>query len=872
MSDDLQTLVGDDELVAPARFDPPPEPRERPRRPSAPSRPPQPRRGLLRRRRGRRGKPRLRKLRFLAILTGLGTLAFISTLFGMMMAVASDIPQLNYQRYAHIGSVSELLDYQGQPLGIFAPPTNQVEVKFNDISPYMRRAVVAVEDQRFWTEPGVDIKGIARAFVVDVFGHGHQGGSTITEQFVKNALGEQNNRTVLEKVREAALAYHLSRRWHKEKILSSYLNTVYFGNGAYGIESAARVYFGQQLGYHPTATAGPTVDSSTTPPRCGDFYYQQYFDASGNAKYRKVQLPKCAEFLQPWQAAVLAGMIANPSGFDPIQRRAAATYRRNLVLQDMLTRGPIPLSQAKLNYARRQPLPTEASILQPSQPTAAPYFTSWIAPQVVSALENAGVPAKYAPYRAYFGGLKIKTTLDLHLQHAADQAIAQNLPYNGPGSPVASLVAIDNQTGQVRAMVGGPINPSTGQEEYSTYPFNLATQGRRQPGSAFKPFTLAVALEAGYNASTVLQSVPFTYHFKDYKGFWENFKIRNFNNSYNGLIALPAATAYSDNSAFAHLGLLMLNPPRHCYGLACGYGGTDAIMAMAHHMGIRTPISNNPAMILGGLTIGVSPLDMAHAYETIAHGGCKVYDQVLGAPHHGPTGLANIVGGGLNLADSSYRTCYQVLPRGIAKQETSLLTGPVDYGTATNAQIPGILVAGKTGTTTNYGDAWFIGWTPQMTVAVWVGVADRLASMATAYQGGPVEGGTYPAIIWHDFMAQALQILATENPPKSGQSTTGLTTSTPGSAGSSAGGQSSNTSSSSQTSTAPPAGNAGTTGGSGAGGNTGGGGGGNPGGNGGNNPGGGNGGGNPGGGNPGGNGGGGSSSGGAGLGGGGSGG
>ena len=212
------------------------------------------------------------------------------------------------------------------------------------------------------------------------------------------------------------------------------------------------------------------------------------------------------------------------------------------------------------------------------------------------------------------------------------------------------------------------------QEEFSKYPFNLATQGRRQPGSAFKPFTLAVALQSGFGPDTLIASSPWDYPFIDYKGLREIFKIRNFANAYSGIISLAGATAYSDNSAYARLGLLYL---KH-------HGGIARIKHTAQTLGIRTPISTNPAMILGGLTIGVSPLDMAHAYETIAQGGCKVFDPILGAPHHGPTGIASITGFGLNLVDSApgYRQCKRELPVAVAKTEASLLTGPVNYGTA----------------------------------------------------------------------------------------------------------------------------------------------------------------------------------------------
>jgi len=695
-----------------------------------------------------------------AILTGLATLAFISTVFGMMMAVASDIPQIeNEQQYKHEAN-SFLYDDHWRAIGLLAPPNNVVIDQFKDISPNMQNAIVSVEDRRFWSEPGVDIRGIARAFVADVTGGARQGGSTIAQQFVKNALAEQNNRTVFEKLREAALAYHLTRKWTKQRILTEYLNSIYFGNGAYGVESAARVYFGWAHGFNQvqnsvgSSTAGQTGQTGQTSPTtsgCGD-------SAPGAPR------PECASELQPWEAALLAGMIASPTEFDPVANKQAAFDRRNLVLKDMLDQRDI--TPAQYNYGIGQPLPTASQIQQPTEPTAAPYFTSWLRPQILAAMGlGRGVSPIVAEYRAYFGGLRIRTTLDLQLQREAEQTISQDLPSIPGQQPVASLVAIDNATGQVRAMVGGPI--VNGQEDFTHNQFNLATQGHRQPGSAFKPFTLAVALESGYGPDSLFTSAPADFIVPHTNGR-EHFIVHNFGNAYSGVISLAGATDVSDNSVFARLGIDGLG--RH---------GTSRIARMAKRMGIRSPISTNYAMILGGLKVGVTPLDMAHAYETFATGGKRVYDPQLGARDKGPTGIAQIyceVCKQHNIVD--HPAYERILPAPIAKGVHDLLAGVVQSGTGTKAAISGVDVAGKTGTTSNYGDAWFVGWTPQMTVAVWVGVPDRLVSMATDYNGQPVEGGTYPAIIWHDFMIQALQTLASESGSKPGASGTATTSTT----------------------------------------------------------------------------------------------
>jgi penicillin-binding protein 1A len=681
-------------------------------------------------------KPRLRKLRLLAILSGLAVLALVSFVFGVLMSVASDIPLIeNSRQYQHQQN-SYLYDDQGHLIGVLDPPTHNVIVGYPDISKWVRRAVVAVEDKRFWSEPGIDLRGVLRAIVADATGSATQGASTITEQFVKNALQEQGNRTVFEKLREAALAFHLSHRWSKPKILTEYLNSIYFGNGAYGVESAARVYFGKQLGYDPYAA------TDGKPGGCGN----------KPGSY-------CASDLDPAQAALLAGMIASPGQFNPLANPAAAEARRDVVLKDMLSQGLI--SRWRYNQARKEPLPTATDIEQPQEPPVAPYFTSWVEPQIIAALEHEGLSQTAAEYRAYYGGLKIKTTLDLSLQRAADQAVQQVLPY-GPGDPAASLVAIDNHTGEVRAMVGGPI--INGHEDYTQYPFNLATQGHRQPGSAFKPFTLAVALERGIGPDSEWVSAPQDFIVPN-SGGKEHFIVHNFGNQYSGVTTLQSATDYSDNSVFAQVGIKV---------------GTTNVADMARNMGIRTPVSNNYAMILGAMRDGPTVLDMAHAYETFATGGLKVYNPILGDNDpqlgnwgHGPIGIHAIDCPGCGGDLVNHPTYARILPVPIAQEVQTMLEGPVQQGTATAAAIPGVAVSGKTGTTTNYADAWFVGWTPQLTVAVWVGFPNKLVEMNTLYNGGPVEGGTFPAIIWHAFMVQALQILAQEQAAaKGGQSTT----------------------------------------------------------------------------------------------------
>jgi penicillin-binding protein 1A len=479
----------------------------------------------------------------------------------------------------------------------------------------------------------------------------------------------------------------------------------------------------------------------------------------------------------------------------------------------MLQQGYITTQQYQ--QGKNELLPTSSDIEQPAEPAAAPYFTSWLRPQILSAMGlGRGVPARVAEYRAYYGGLKIRTTLDLKMQAAAEQAVSSNLP-SGSGLPTASLVAIDNRTGEVRAMVGGPV--VNGQEDFSQFPFNLATEGHRQPGSAFKPFTLAMALESGkYSPDSIIDSAPQDF-IVPHSGGKEHFIVHNFGNTYSGPITLTQATTISDNSVYSQVGINT---------------GTTRIARLAQRMGIRSPVSNNYAMILGGLKDGVSPLDMAHAYETFAEGGRRVFNTTLGAPHEGPTGLAQIqclvvsCSGKRELLD---RPMFRrIIPASIASTVHSILTTVVQSGTATAANISGVDVAGKTGTTTNYGDAWFVGWTPQMTTAVWVGFPNKLVPMTTDFNGGPVEGGTYPAVIWHDFMTQALQIMAGYRAARAGNhastNTGTIGTGTASAPAPSASSSSSSSGTGTSQSPAPPTGAAGGgNAGTGAGGNAGGG-------------------------------------------------
>ncbi|MBI5104714.1 MAG: transglycosylase domain-containing protein [Solirubrobacterales bacterium] len=632
-----------------------------------------------------RVRPRVKKLRLLAILIPLSLLAIVSTVFGMMMAVASDLPSLETLPQVAKRKNSVLLDVHGTRLATLTSNQGRVIVNSDQIGTYAKYAVIAVEDERFYQNSGVDLRGIARAFFQDVVQRkAVQGGSTITQQFVKNALKAQDQRTVFQKLRESALAYHLTRKWSKERILTEYLNSVYFGNGAYGIEAAARTYFGADVNHEGCGVPGRM----------------------------------CAKELEPHEAALLAAIIASPTGFDPVAHPEAARRRRDMVLRKMLDQGRI--TQAQFNDAVAQPL---YSKLRPPRLQTKPgteYFVSWVRQSLVD---------QVGPRRAFEGNLRVYTTLDWQLQQAAQQAVNTYLSW--PQGPTAALVALDNKTGEVRAMVGG--------RDYEDKPFNLATQGQRQPGSSIKPFIMAEALRQGIGPGSVWPSRKREFTVPNTKGR-EKFVVNNFEDSYAGQSTMANALTFSDNSVFAAIGIQI---------------GTKKVARLANRMGIRTPISTNYAMTLGGLNQGVTPLDMAHAYETFATGGLRV-SGTFGTAEDGPVGIDRIEHGDDEETRNEPRR-KRVLSRKVAELSRQLLTGPVKYGSARRAQYGGF-AAGKTGTTENAGDAWFVGFTDRWTIAVWVGYPDTLKPMKTEFRGEEVTGGSFPALIWHDFVIAANKV------------------------------------------------------------------------------------------------------------------
>jgi penicillin-binding protein 1A len=634
-------------------------------------------------------KPRLKKLRVLFVLVGLGVLAVVSMVFGMMAAVSQDLPAIyNFAQYK-ASKNSVVTDANGETLGTLTSDQNKILLGSGQISPNIKNAVVAIEDSRFYEHAGVDFQGVGRALVKDILSQSAaQGASTITEQFVKNALEAEGSRTILEKFREAALAYRLERHWSKDKILTEYLNTIYFGEGAYGIEAAARTYFG---------AAHPGCGTETEP---------------------------CATVLEPWEAATLAAIIASPSGYDPKVYPENSLERRNLVLEKMYEQEFI--SEEQFQEGTQHALPSPNDIVPPTFDSKAPYFVAYLRQQLLE---------RYGASKAFFGGLKIKSTLDLQLQEAAEEAVNSYLGYL---PATASVVVIDNHNAGIKAMVGGP--------DFQTAPFNLATQGHRQPGSSIKPFTLITALEEGISPETVYPSEQRTFHFG--KKGREVFEVSNDEDSYLGSCSIECATTYSDNSIYAALALEGLEGKT-------AEDKTRSIAATIHKAGYEDPISTNPAMVLGGLKEGVTPVGWAYAYSTIGNNGDRVSGTLAPRPGDSPVSFTevtdkddHVIKGGDN--DSTHE---QVIEQGTAEEAKRILETVVSTGTGTHAQIGAEGQWGKTGTTENNGDAWFCGGiSDEATACVWVGYADSTTPMTTLYEGGPVMGGTFPALIWASVM------------------------------------------------------------------------------------------------------------------------
>ncbi len=675
------------------------------------------------RRERRDSRPRLKKIRVALVFAGLGLLALVSAVFGVLMAVAQDLPDLEARAQYDRAENSVVVDSQGQALATLTGNERRILLESKEIGLPIKDAVVSIEDERFYEHRGIDYLALARALREDILSGGAvQGGSTITQQFVKNALTAQQDRTVLQKLKESALAYQIERQWSKDKILTNYLNNIYFGQGAYGIEAAARTYFGAN---HPGC--GPPGD-------------------------------RCASQLRVEEAAMLAGMISSPTAYDPKVHQEAAVDRRNIVLDKMQETGRLELSETDLGDLKDLSGPSISQIQPPQEESEAPYFTDWLRQQLVD---------KYGAGETFGGGLEVKSTLNLELQTEVQAAVDSRISGLGPSSAV---VVIENGTGEVRAMVGGT--------DFNQSPFNLATNGLRQPGSSFKPFTLVTALANGVSPDTVYPSgpkeLPFVNEVRKKNGkvkeVNELFKVKNYGDNYLGSASVATATTYSDNSVYAELGLDV---------------GTDKIAETAQKLGIHTKVPDNPAMILGGLKRGVTPLEMAFAYSTLANGGTQVSGTMASRGNgQGPVAIERVTAHGDDVKDDlgasglNEKVEKEIVDQGVADQAVEILHTVVTSGTGKRALVGDDYIWGKTGTTDDNADAWFVGANEEVTVAVWVGYAEGATPMLTEFGGLPVDGGTIPALIFNDVITAYDELGAAKAAAEAADETTATTTTT----------------------------------------------------------------------------------------------
>jgi len=551
---------------------------------------------------------------------------------------------------------SQIYDSAGNELANIHSTENRMPVKIEQIPIALQQAFIAVEDARFYEHKGVDPRGLARAIYTNLKAEEiAEGGSTITQQLAKNAYLTQE-RTLKRKIQEVFLALQLEKQYTKQEILELYLNQIYFGQGAYGVQAAAKTYFGKNI--------------------------------------EELNLSECA---------LLAGIPKSPNYYSPFNNKKAAIERRNTVLDQM----------QKYNYIR----PSEAAeaknfeivLAQPNQPEEqkdAAYFLNYVTQLVID---------KYGADALYKEGLKIYTTIDMDVQRMAESSLLEILPVyetdsNGLQQPQGALVAIDPKTGYIKAMVGGR----------GTDQFNRATMAERQPGSAFKPFVFAAALENNFTPDTIIEDSPVNIN---------GWRPQNDNGTFRGSVTLRQVATNSMNVPTVKIAQSL---------------GMDKPIFYAQEMGITTfvldgdPNDRNFATSLGGMTKGVTPLEIASAYCTFANDGVYM-------PHIAIT----------KILDRNGRILEEIVPEGkavISQQSaanlTSMLEDVITRGTGKNANI-GRPAAGKTGTTSNYKDAWFVGYTPDLVAAVWVGNDDN-----SSLPG--IMGGQTPASIWASFMRKAL--------------------------------------------------------------------------------------------------------------------
>jgi penicillin-binding protein 1A len=519
-----------------------------------------------------------------------------------------------------------------------APPAD-----LDALPDYVPAAFIAIEDRRFYHHPGFDPIGMSRAMVSNMrAGRVVQGGSTLTQQLAKN-LFLSPDQNMKRKVQELMLAVWLEMKFSKDEILALYLNRVYFGAGAYGIEAAS----------------------------------QRYFD-------------KSAKQLTVGEAALLAGLLKAPSRYSPVSESERAANRATVVLNEMVDAGVITPEQ------RAQAVTEPVRVSRTLATQHAQYFIDWLDRQI---RELVGEPTE---------DMIVETTLDLTLQTQAERAVRRILDRDrSKGVEQAALVALDGE-GRVRAMIGG--------SSYADSQFNRATEARRQAGSAFKPFVYLTAVESGYTPETRVNDAPIRIG---------NWSPRNYSGTFNGEMTLANAVAQSTNTVAA--------------GVA-DQVGRDNVARTARRLGITSRIGLEPAMALGA--VEVSPLEMAQAYDAFANGGRRVQA-------YGISRIRTPEGRVIYQRASRAEGPVQAISNPYLYYMNQMMRGVITSGSGRGAAISGRDLAGKTGTTSDYKDAWFVGYTGGFVTAVWVGKDDN-----TVMRG--VTGSSAPAAIWRNFMEAAL--------------------------------------------------------------------------------------------------------------------
>jgi len=588
------------------------------------------------------GKPRRsgwRRLFYWCAVLAVWLLIFMVVFFAVF---ARDLPSTDSLYNVDRQPSITYLDRNGALIAVrgtqMAPPAD-----LDSLPDYVPAAFVAIEDRRFYNHPGFDPIGMSRAMVANMrAGRVVQGGSTLTQQLAKN-LFLSPDQNMKRKVQELMLAVWLEMKFSKKEILALYLNRVYFGAGAYGIEAAS----------------------------------QRYFD-------------KSAKDLTVGEAALLAGLLKAPSRYSPVSESERAGARATVVLNEMVEAGVITDAQ------RAQAAATPVRVSRTLATQHAQYFVDWLDKQIRGLV---GEPTE---------DLVVETTLDLTLQTSAERAVRRILDRDASrGVEQAALVALDGD-GRVRAMIGGA--------SYADSQFNRATDARRQAGSAWKPFVYLTALEAGYTPETRVVDQPIQIG---------NWSPRNYSGNFIGETTLANAVAQSTNTVAASIADRV---------------GRDNVSRTARRLGITSRIGLEPAMALGA--VEVSPVEMAQAYDAFANGGRRVNA-------YGISRIRTPQGRVIYQRDARAGAPVQAISNPFLYYQNQMLRGVVTSGSGRSAAIAGRDIAGKTGTTSDYKDAWFVGYTGGFVTAVWVGKDDN-----TAMRG--VTGGSAPAAIWRGFMEAAL--------------------------------------------------------------------------------------------------------------------